>query len=115
MDDPVDTDDPFRIPLKTLVLQLRDDSFAFVRAQADVLKVEGKIRGRALLIWTVVALTALTLTLGALVALLFGLMLVLQPHLGIGWSVAVVTVATLVVAGLLGWMAARGIRKVFQR
>jgi Putative Actinobacterial Holin-X, holin superfamily III len=115
MDDPVAIDDPSRIPLKTLVLQLRDDSFAFVRAQTDVLKAEGKVRGRSLAIWTGVALAALTLALGALVALLFGLMLVLQPHLGMGWSVAVVTLVTLLLAALLGWMAARNIAKVFRR
>ena len=59
------------------------------------------------------AATALVIALSAVTALLVGLILTLSPLVGPGFATLIVIVATLAVVGLLGWLAYKGVQRLF--
>jgi Putative Actinobacterial Holin-X, holin superfamily III len=102
-------------PLRSVLTQLYDDGRAYASAQIDLLTVVGKEKARALGWLVVLVLTALVLAFGALLALLVGLMLVLQPMLGTGWAVMAVVIGAVAVAGLIGWLGYARMKRLFER
>lgn len=111
--EPVDAEpDAASVPLASLFARLRTDSVAFFEAQVALVRVKGNEAARALGILVALFAFALALASGALIALLVGAMLVLAPHVGMAASVAIVALAGLGLAGLLGWTAARRIRRI---
>lgn len=81
---------------------------ALVRAQASA-KVGGLVaRYRAV---AILFGTAALLAVAGLIGLVVGLILTLAPHAGPGWATAIVIGATMVLAGLLGWLGSRRLRQ----
>ncbi len=60
---------------------------------------------------SIAAVLALALALAAAIGLIVGAILTLATLVGPGWATLIVVGVSLVVAALLGWVAARGIRK----
>jgi Putative Actinobacterial Holin-X, holin superfamily III len=99
----------------TMVRQLGDDARAFAEAEARYIReaVGERASYGAPAIAMIVA--AISLVAGALVFLLFGIMMVLAPRIGPGWSLIIVFVASLSIAALLGWTGTRRLRNAFKR
>lgn len=93
--------------LGTLILRLRDDVVAYAHAQVDVYKAEARSRAAPAKSGAVLGVAALVLALSAVTALLVGLIFTLATLVGPGGATAIVVIATLAVAGLLGWLAAK--------
>lgn len=55
---------------------------------------------------------ALILANAAIIALLVGLILTIQTLVGPGWATVIVVLGTLVIAGLLGWLASGRVGKL---
>lgn len=99
-----------RPPLRILLRQLGDDATAFVKAQAALYKAIATDKAIAAG-WVVgFVIVAITLLQGALVAVLVGLVLAFAPVLGIGWSIAAVALAAIVLAALFAALAVRKAR-----
>lgn len=81
---------------------------ALVRAQADA-KVAGWVaRYRAAAILFV---TACLFSVAAFIGLVAGLILTLAPCVGPGWATLIVVGGTMVLAGLLGWLGLRRLKR----
>ena len=96
-----------------LLSRLVEDGKSFARAEIGyyrtlVLAKLGEATGGLVL-----GVVALVLVLSAVTALLVGLILTLATLVGPGFATLIVILATLVVAGLLGWLAYRHMLRVF--
>jgi hypothetical protein len=96
-----------------LLSRLVEDGKSFARAEIGyyrtlVLAKLGEATGGLVL-----GVVALVLLLSAVTALLVGLILTLATLVGPGFATLIVILATLVVAGLLGWLAYRHMLRVF--
>lgn len=96
--------------LGTLLRQLVADGRAWAEAEAGYWQALAKARGSDALRGGILALAAIALAQGALVALLVGLVLALTPAVGALWATLIVIGAALLVAGLAGWFAFRWFR-----
>jgi uncharacterized membrane protein YqjE len=94
-----------------LFSRLIDDAKGFVRAEIRLYRAE--LFGRLDTAKMALALGALALLIAnaTIVAGLVGLVLVLRRYIGSGWSVVAVVGGSLLIAGILGWLALRGFRK----
>lgn len=105
-------DQPPSESIGELLGRLVDDARESTRAEvalyrAQILNWVAQARVVALL-----AVTALMLVNAAIIALFVGLLLILQHQLGPIWATVIVTVATLALAGLFGWLAVRRVRRL---
>ncbi|MGK6356998.1 phage holin family protein [Sphingomonas sp. DT-207] len=60
----------------------------------------------------ILSAAALLLAIAAAIALVVGLVLMFATLVGPGWATLIVVVATLAIAGLLGWLAVRHFRRM---
>ena len=98
--------------LGTLVVRLVDDAKAYARAEVGVWKAVASARSSDAVMAIAFGAGAVAFALAALTALLVGLILLLRLWIGIGGATAVVVVAALLLAGVLGMMAQSRFRKV---
>lgn len=97
----LDTASETRPTIGELFSRLTDDATAFVRAEVALYRAQAG--QKALSAGVIVALFggALLLAQGAIIALLVGLLIAAAPVLGIWWSLLLVVLGTLAVAGVL--------------
>jgi hypothetical protein len=106
---PPETDD--RPGLGALFGQLADDTREFARAEVALLKAQAGERASYAVPGLVAILLAAILAFAAIVALLVGAVIALTPAIGAGWATAAVTFGALLIAGGLGWLGVRRLRK----
>ena len=92
-------------PIGELFTQLVDEGKSFARAEAAVYKAKARVAAKRSGIAAALGGAALVLTIGAVGALLVGLILSLEPLVGALGATLIVVVVALVIAGLLGMMA----------
>ena len=97
------------VPIGQLFGQLVDDGKRYARAEVDFYKAKAADKAEPVKKAAIFGGAAVTLALSAVTALLVGLILALETLLGPFAATLVVVVATLAIAGLLGWMAYRQI------
>lgn len=101
--------------LADLVGQLRDDAHVFVEAEAQYIKAAARERVFYATPGLAMIVAAGSLGAGALVALLFGLMMVIAPIIGQGWATMVIFTVAAGLSALLGWAGTRRIRNAFKK
>jgi len=94
-----------------LIGQLTEDAKDYARAEVDYFKAAAQAKVAEVKGAVVAAVLALALALAAAIGLVVGAILTLATLVGPGWATLIVVGACLIVAALLGWVAARGIRK----
>lgn len=94
-----------------LIGQLTEDAKDYARAEVDYFKAVAQAKVAEVKGAAIAAVLALALALAAAIGLIVGAILTLATLVGPGWATLIVVGISLVVAGLLGWSAARGIRK----
>ena len=107
MEEPPKPDDS----IPSLVGRLIDDGEDFVRAELKLYRARALARldnARNAIILVVIALS---LAQAVIVAALVGALILLRPEVGPGWATAIVVVAGLALAGLLGWLAMYQLKK----
>lgn len=97
--------------IPALVSRLIDDGEGFVRAEIKLYRARLFSRLDEARNAIVLVVIALSLVQAVMVAALVGLLIVLRQPLGPGGATAVVVVAGLALAGLLGWLAIGQLRK----
>lgn len=97
--------DPAEKPrIGTLVEELAEDTRVFLSAEADRLRAYGR---RAAISGTIalgLVVAGVALLQGAIIALLTGLILWLQPTLGTGWALVVVVLMATAIGIALTWI-----------
>jgi Putative Actinobacterial Holin-X, holin superfamily III len=101
--------------MTTLVRQLGEDARSFAEAEARYLKAAAGERVSYGTPGVAMLLAAASLAAGALVALLFGLMIMLTPYFGAMAATAVVFTGSLIISGLLGWAGTNRLRNALKR
>lgn len=99
--------------LGTVVTRVVDDAKAYAQAEVTLWKTVAGTRGSQAGIAAGFAAGAVVIALSAVVALLVGAILSLRPVMGPGWATLLVVVVALLLAGILGKMAASGFKRVF--
>jgi hypothetical protein len=95
------------------IVQVVEDAKAFASAQVALYRTQAEVRWSIAQGGLIFGSAALVLALSAVTALLVGLILALATLIGpLGATLAVVAV-TLVVAGVLGWLAAKRFSRAF--
>jgi hypothetical protein len=116
--DHIDAGDRIVVPssgqesIGALVSRLVADARAVVTAEITLYRaksVSWLAQAKTIAIFGV---TALILVNAAIIALLVGLILTIQTLVGPGWATAIVVLGTLVIAGLLGWLASGRVSKL---
>ncbi|MDB5677626.1 phage holin family protein [Sphingomonas bacterium] len=97
--------------ITSLVTRLIDDGEEFVRAELKLYRARLFSRLDEARNAIILGVIALSLIQAVMVAALVGLLIVLRQPLGPGGATAVVVVAGLALAGLLGWLAVGQLRK----
>jgi hypothetical protein len=87
--------------LQALVGQLKDDALAFAKAESEWLKAEAGDRAGVAKPGLAAIGAGLALALGVVMAIPVGLMLVLTPLIGAGWSLLAVVAAFLLISAIL--------------
>lgn len=95
------------------IVQVAEDAREYASAQVALYKALATARFRAAKTGLVLGVAAAVLGVSALTALLVGLVLTLSTLVGPGGATAIVVVATLVIAGILGKMAATRLSAAF--
>lgn len=93
-----------RPPIGTLVEELAEDTRVFLLAEADRLRAYGR---RAAISGTIalgLIIAGIALLQGAIIALLTGLILWLQPTLGTGWALILVVCVATAIGIALTWI-----------
>lgn len=93
------------VPIGQLFSQLVDDGKRYARAEVELYKAKAADKAEPVKWAAIFGGAALTLALSAVTALLVGLILALETLVGPLAATLIVVLATLAVAGLLGWMA----------
>jgi len=93
------------VPIGQLFSQLVDDGKRYARAEVELYKAKAADKAEPVKWAAIYGGAALTLALSAVTALLVGLILALETLVGPLAATLIVVLATLAVAGLLGWMA----------
>lgn len=96
-----------------LFSRLIGDVERFARAEVRLYRAELLGRLDAVKFALAMGAVALLLAQATVVALLVGLLLILQPYIGAGWATVAVVGGALVLLALLGWFALQGVRKAF--
>ena len=99
--------------LGELVARLSEHAKAYAKAEADYWKTAAAVRARSVKSAAILVLFALLLASGAFVALIVGLLLSLATVTGPLIATGIVVAATMLVAGLLGYLAYRGLQRAF--
>lgn len=94
-----------------LIGQLTEDAKDYARAEVDYYKTLAQAKVTEVKGPAIAAALALALALAAAIGLIVGAILTLATLVGPGWATLIVVGASLVVAGLLGWAAARGFQR----
>lgn len=94
--------------------RLVDSGRDLVSAELEWAKLRGQAAAACLRDAAILGVAALVLALGAVGALLVGLVLILQPLIGTALAVLAVVAGALLIAGLLGWLAARRAAAMFR-
>lgn len=105
-------DPPDRPTIGALLAELGHDARAFADAEIARYRAYGKHAAVAAAIVLALFIAAVTLVQGAVIALLIGLILWLQPFTGTGWAILVVVAGAIVLALLLGWAGTRRARRI---
>jgi len=95
----------------TLVGRLIDDGEGFVRAELSLYRARLFSRLDSARNAIILIVIALSLAQAVIVAALVGALILLRPVVGPGWSTAIVVVAGLALAGLLGWLAIQQLKR----
>lgn len=98
-----------------LFRQLGEDARSFAEAEARYLKAAAEERVSYGTPGVAMVLAAASLAAGSLVALLFGLMIIITPYLGPIFATAVVVCSALAIAALLGWAGTNRLRNALKR
>lgn len=93
------------VPIGQLFSQLVDDGKRYARAEVELYKAKAADKAEPVKWAAIFGGAALTLALSAVTALLVGLILALETLVGPLAATLIVVLATLAIAGLLGWMA----------
>lgn len=93
------------VPIGQLFSQLVDDGKRYARAEVEFYKAKAADKAEPVKWAAIYGGAALTLALSSVTALLVGLILSLEPQVGPFAATLIVVLATLAIAGLLGWMA----------
>lgn len=93
------------VPIGQLFSQLVDDGKRYARAEVELYKAKAADKAEPVKWAAIYGGGAITLALSAVTALLVGLILALETLVGPLAATLIVVLATLAVAGLLGWMA----------
>lgn len=93
------------VPIGQLFSQLVDDGKRYARAEVELYKAKAADKAEPVKWAAIFGGAALTLALSAVTALLVGLILALETLVGPLAATLIVVLATMAVAGLLGWMA----------
>jgi hypothetical protein len=96
-----------------LLSRLVEDGKSFARAEIGYYRTLALAKLGEATGGLVLGMVALVLLLSAVTALLVGLILTLATLVGPGFATLIVILATLLVAGLLGWLAYRHMLRVF--
>jgi hypothetical protein len=96
-----------------LLTRLVDDGKTYARAEIGYYRALtlGKLNEAKL--GLVLGVAALVLALAAAIGLVVGLVFTLATLVGPGYATLIVVIATLAIAGLLGWLAAGHIGRAF--
>lgn len=95
------------VPIGQLFSQLVNDGKRYARAEVDFYKAKAADKAQPVKMAAIYGGAALTLALSSVTALLVGLILSLEPQVGPFAATLIVVLATLAIAGLLGWLAYR--------
>lgn len=95
------------------IVQVAEDARAYAMAQVDVAKAVATARLRAAKLGLILGVAAIFLAGSALTALLVGLIMALSTRTGPLLATAIVVVAVLAIAGLLGKLAASRLSRAF--
>jgi fumarate reductase subunit D len=93
------------VPIGQLFSQLVDDGKRYARAEVELYKAKAADKAEPVKWAAIFGGAALTLVLSAVTALLVGLILALETLVGPLAATLIVVLATLAIAGLLGWVA----------
>ena len=93
------------VPIGQLFSQLVDDGKRYARAEVELYKAKAADKAEPVKWAAIYGGAALTLALSAVTALLVGLILAAETLVGPLAATLIVVLATLAIAGLLGWMA----------
>lgn len=93
------------VPIGQLFTQLVDDGKRFAQAEIELYKAKAQEKAEPIKWAAILGGAAATLALGALIALLVGLILALSPQVGPLGATLIVVVTTLALAGVLGYLA----------
>jgi hypothetical protein len=97
-----------------LLTRLAEDGKGFARAEIAYYRTLATSKLAEAQTGLILGVTALVIALSALTALLVGLILTLETLVGPGLATLIVILAALAVAGLLGWLAYRHFRRMFE-
>ncbi|MHA6723051.1 phage holin family protein [Sphingomonas sp. RS2018] len=95
------------------VAQVAEDAKAYAAAQVELYKTVARVRIRAGKSGIVFGVLAAVLAIAAFGALLVGLILSLATLIGPLGATGVVVIATLAIAGVLGWLAGKQLSAAF--
>jgi Putative Actinobacterial Holin-X, holin superfamily III len=95
-----------------LFRQLVDDITAYFDAERQIYGVQARITRRAAGWVALLALGAVVVSQGAMIALVVGLLLVLVPFIGAGWATTVVVLSCSIFAVLFVWLIRLKLRSV---
>lgn len=93
------------VPIGQLFTQLVDDGKRFAQAEIELYKAKAQEKAEPIKWAAILGGAAATLALGALIALLVGLILALSPQVGPLGATLIVVVTTLALAAVLGYLA----------
>jgi Putative Actinobacterial Holin-X, holin superfamily III len=102
-------------PIKALIGDLADDARGYARAETAYLRAQVSERTRYAKPAIFMIGGGVALVLGSLLALPFGLMVVLSPLLTPAGAVAAVTLGLILIGGMLVWAGTRRIKAAFKR
>ena len=97
--------------ITSLVGRLIDDGEEFVRAELKLYRARVFARLDSARNAIILVVIALSLAQAVIVAALVGALVLLRPEVGPGGATAIVVVVGLALAGLLGWLALRQLKK----
>lgn len=109
--DPVPDDES----IGELIGRLVEDAKAFGRAEVAYYRTIASERLTGARTGLILVLAAVLLVVAAAIALILGLLLILQACVGPIWATVIVVLGTIAVAALLGWIGYGKIRSVLAR
>lgn len=93
------------VPIGQLFSQLVDDGKRYARAEVELYKAKAQEKAEPIKWAAIFGGAAAVLALSAVIALLVGLILSLEPQVGPFGATLIVVLVTFAIAGLLGYLA----------